>query len=139
MKNVFAMAILTVIASSAFAAKTPQSDCRVRINGRETGQVIMSSEFFSAVANASSETGCAYGKIYNMAQSGRVYSYGSKVADPQTHKKENLSNAEADRAKRKAGGRCMEVSCDEIGIVRGNESIGNELPPVVIINGGSQE
>ncbi len=139
MKNVFAMAILTVIASSAFAAQTPQSDCRIRINGQETGDYATSETFFKYVVRVSRQTGCAYGKIYNLQKSGRVYENGQLVMDPQTGKVKDLSNAEADRAKRAAGGACREVSCDEIGIVRGNESIGNELPPVVIINGGSQE
>jgi hypothetical protein len=117
MKNVFTMAILSIVATSAFAANSPQSDCRVRVNGSETGQVIRSSEFFSAVANASYETGCSYGKVFYMNDSGRVYSGGRLVMDPQTGKRQDLSTKEAARAKRHAGGRCMEVSCDEIVIV----------------------
>jgi hypothetical protein len=143
MNKMFAFAVLNLIATSVFAARTPVSDCRVRVNGRETGQVIRSSEFFSTVANVSQETGCSYGKIYYEAGSGRVYSYGRLVADPSTGKKYNLNNTEANRAKHSVGGRCLEVSCDEIGVIRGNEPISNEipvgLPPVIVVSPGSNE
>lgn len=129
MKSLILLALATATSFAAQAAPSPESTCRVRINGVESGLYASDDEFFSEVANASRRGyRCTYGKIYHAANSGRVYADGRLVADPVTGKRRGLSNAEAARAKRAAGGGCTEYSCDEVGIVRGNEDLGNEIP-----------
>ncbi len=123
------LSVLVSVGASA-ASPTPDSYCRVRVNGTETGQLVNWNEFFSKVANESRGGECTYGKIYHMENSGRVYSNGRKLGD-------NLSNAEAQsliRRNRLSG--CTEYSCDEAGIIRGNEDLGNEIPVIVIPGNG---
>jgi hypothetical protein len=139
MKLLAIVSIAIGISCSAFAAPTPASGCRVRINGQETIFGSAGDDFFQTVSQLSRSEGCTYGKIFHAAGSGRVYEDGRLVADPQTGKKRGLTVAEAKRAKQSTGMRCTEYSCDEIGVLRGNEPVENELPsaPVVIIDSGS--
>lgn len=133
MKHVLLLTLVTFASVAAQAAPSPDATCRVRMNGQETGMYSDEDQFFSDVANASRGGRCTYGKIFHLAGSGRVYSNGRLVADPATGKVRGLTNAEAARAKREAGGGCTEYSCDEAGVIRGNEDIGNELPPADIV------
>lgn len=127
MKKTFVALVFALVASSAFAAPSPQSDCRVRINGTEMFFGKDGNEFFSWVYQQSSGGRCTYGKIYHMPNSGRVYANGQLVPADNGQKR-GLSNEEARQAMRRAGGGCLEISCDEIGILRGNEPISNEIP-----------
>ncbi|MCM2281824.1 MAG: hypothetical protein NDI61_08250 [Bdellovibrionaceae bacterium] len=141
MKQILMLALVAMTVGmtsvAAQAAPSPDATCRVRINGQESGLYSNEDEFFSEVANASRRYNCTYGKIYHGAKSGRVYYNGQLVADPVTGKKRGLSNEEARRAKRAAGGGCSEYSCDEVGIVRGNEELSNEIPyGTIIFQGG---
>ena len=134
MKSFAVLSLVLGLASAAFAAPSPVSDCRLRVNGSETIFAMDGEGFFQSISQFSHADGCAYGKIFHAEASGRVYAGGRLVADPQTGKKRGLTVAEANRAKRSTGMRCVEYSCDEIGVLRGNEPVRNEIPtPRVVI------
>ena len=129
MKKVICMGLLSMFSVAALAAKSPQSDCRVRIDGQEW-TVSAGEEFFQKANNTAQKTKvCIHAKIAYEANSGRVYSGrdNGRLLATATGKKKNLSNKEAEQAADIANERCIAVSCDEIGVLRGNEPISNEI------------
>ncbi len=137
MKKVLCLGLVSLFSVAALAAKSPESACRVNYRG-VTVDLTAGNEFFQEVHNlAQRDNVCIHAKIAFLGNSGRVYSGrdNGKLLQTRTGKKRDLSNAEASEAARLAGESCMALSCDEIGVLRNNEPVINEIPMIVIPSG----
>ncbi len=135
MKKVLCMGLLSMFSVAALAAKSPESACRVKIDG-QVWDVKNGNEFFQMANNTAQKSRtCVHAKIAFVSNSGRVYSSDNgRLLATRSGKKKDLSNAEANEAARIAGENCIQVSCDEIGVLRQNEPISNEIIVVPPIN-----
>lgn len=134
MKKVLCMSLVSMFSVAALAAKTPQSACRVEYKGR-TVDVTAGNEFFQTAHEiAQKDNVCVHAKIAYLGNSGRVYSgkKNGQLLETYSGKKRDLSNNEAAEAASKANESCIHLSCDEIGVLRGNEPVSNEVPVIVI-------
>lgn len=135
MKKVLCLGLVSLFSVASLAAKTPQSACRVKHNGH-TIDLASGDEFFQMAHEiAQQENRCVHAKIAYLNKSGRVYSgrENGKLLETRSGKKRDLSNEEAAEAARLSKERCTHLSCDEIGILRGNEPVQNEVPAPVIV------
>lgn len=113
------LAFTMLVSAASFAAPTSPESCQLKVNGQTLWEGIASDEngqgFFSAASQYSQQNhSCVYAKIDRVPGSGRVYSNGQLVGVRDERgqvKKKGLTNAEADVAKRAAGGGCMTMSC----------------------------
>lgn len=140
MKKVLCLGLVSMFSVAALAAKTPESACRVEYKGR-TIDVTDGNKFFSAANEiAVKDNVCVHAKIAYLEKSGRVYSgkRNGQLLAADNGKKRDLSLNEAAQAARNSGESCIHLACNEIGVLRGNEPLSNEIIVIPSISIDSQ-
>ena len=101
-----ALVALALVAQGAVAAPTPKTiRCTVLENGRYTASM-PGDDYFAYVAEKSrAQHSCVVGKLYNVADSNRIYING-RLAGPK-----GMSNAEVANEKRALRLSCETLSC----------------------------